>query len=173
MKKNARNPEIGLAHSCVGDGVASTCMVLLLIPHAREEKDQLTNEEAALLEAALRLWDKCDLFSGEQVAGVKTVFRRVFGLEDDTVLMGSVLPDAIVLQTQPGPQAEAGQGGQFFVMISPDAGEVGAERWEALEVCTEGTVCLFTKDVPFRTMLSLFDQSGARFTGVVLAADDK
>ena len=145
-------------------------MVLLLTPHAREEKDRLTNGETALLDEGLRLWEDDGLFSGEQVENVKGIFRRVFGLEEDAVLMGSVLPDAIVLQPQPGAEGVPVHGSQFYVMISPEAGEIGKD-WEALEVCTEGTVCWFTKDVPFRTMLSLFDQSGARFTGTFLAAD--
>lgn len=142
-------------------------MVLLLTPHAREEKDRLTNGETALLDEGLRLWEDDGLFSGDQVENVKGIFRRVFGLEDGAVLMGSVLPDAIVMQPQPGAEGVEAHGSQFYVMISPDAEEVDTD-WEALEVCTEGTVCWYTKDTPFRTMLNLFDQSAARFTGITL-----
>ncbi len=67
----------------------------------------LQTEEYALLLDAIQHWHDSALFSDEQVAQVKDIFKSVLGLPLNTVFVGSALPDAIV-----GSGREGGSGGR-------------------------------------------------------------
>ena len=103
----------------------------------------LPTEELALLDEALRLWHDPAQFSDERVAEVKGVFKKVFGLPDETVLAGSVVPDAIILQ--PG----GGETSTFYAIVQAEAPEDG---WEAVELAANGAIS-WAKDTPFRLIL--------------------
>ena len=108
----------------------------------------LTNEEHALLEEALKTWCDPAKFTDEKVGHVKEVFKKVFGLSPDTVLVGSTLPDAILLQSVNDVHL-------FYVFMQS---ETPGQAWEAMELFTEGCIT-FVNTIPFRLVLSLLADS--------------
>lgn len=95
-----------------------------------------------LLRDAIEHWYETDKFDDARVAQVKAVFRRVFELPADTVLMGSALPDAIVLQSPEDKHA-------FYAIV-----EAEDDAWEAMELNSDGFIS-FVRTVPFRYVLEL------------------
>jgi len=78
----------------------------------------------------------------KKIAQVKAVFRRVFELPAGTVLMGSALPDAIVLQSPEDKHT-------FYAIV-----EAEDDAWEAMELNSDGFIS-FVRTVPFRYVLEL------------------
>lgn len=92
-----------------------------------------TEEEHALLLTAIERWHDATRFSDEQVDQVKALFRRVFGLSHDTLLVGSALPDAIVLQSP-------GNRHRFYALVY-------SGPWEAMQLESDASI-------EFRTTIS-------------------
>lgn len=92
-----------------------------------------TEEEHALLLAAIERWHDAIRFSDEEVDQVKALFRRVFGLSHDTLLVGSALPDAIVLQSP-------GNRHRFYALVY-------SGPWEAMQLESDASI-------EFRTTIS-------------------
>lgn len=67
--------------------------------------------------------------------------------------MGSVLPDAVILQP-------AGDNHTFYVLMKDEDDGTG---WEGMELTCEGTFC-WMKDTPFRLILFFLSQSAAGMT---------
>lgn len=106
------------------------------------ESFSLATEEHTLLDEALAHWHDPSKFSDSQVAQVKDVFKKVFGLPEETVLAGSTLPDAVILQRSDDIQT-------FYVIVQA---ENPGEGWEAMELRSEGQVS-WAKTTPFRLVL--------------------
>ena len=104
-------------------------------------------------EDALNHWYEPTIFPDERVAQVKQVFKKVFGLPADTVLMGSTLPDAILLQPESDSQT-------FYVFVQS---ETTGQAWDAMEMGIEGSMT-FVKTTPFRLLLYLLSDSVAGMT---------
>ena len=107
----------------------------------------LPPEDHELLHRAIEQWHDLTQFSDEQVNRVKDVFRRVFGLSDDCLLVGSALPDAIVLQPPSGNMRS------YYAIVQIEDG-----AWEAMELDSDASLS-FTKTLPFRVVLALLATS--------------
>ena len=70
----------------------------------------------------------------------------MFELAEDTALVGSVLPDAIVLQP-------SGDNHTFYALVQEDDG-----GWEGMHLACEGSIA-WAKDVPFRLVLFFLSES--------------
>jgi hypothetical protein len=104
--------------------------------------------EHELLDEALCHWQDPSQFSDDQVLSVKSVFRRIFELPEDTVLAGSTLPDAIILQSPSDTKT-------YFVIMQKESPEQG---WEALELKCEGNIA-WAKNTPFRLVMFFLTES--------------
>ena len=104
-----------------------------------------------LLRDAIEHWYDTDKFDDARVAQVKAVFRRVFELPADTVLMGSALPDAIVLQSPEDKHT-------FYAIV-----EAEDDAWEAMELNSDGFIS-FERTVSFRYVLDLVALSSGGLT---------
>jgi hypothetical protein len=111
----------------------------------------LPPEDHVLLHDAIEHWYDTDKFDDEMVARVKTVFRSVFNLAADTVLMGSALPDAIVLQSPDDKHT-------FYAIV-----EAEDDAWEAMELNSDGFIT-FERSVSFRYILDLVALSAGGLT---------
>jgi hypothetical protein len=127
-----------------------------------------------LLHAALRDWYDMTAFTDEHVAQVKraprgaprgltrrsaaqvkALCKRIFQLPDDTNLVGSVLPDAVILQP-------AGNNHTFYALVQDEDNGGG---WECMELTCQGTFS-WMKDTPFRLVLFFLSQSAGGMTVV-------
>ena len=106
------------------------------------DKVSISTEEHVLLDEALAFWHDPSKFQDTQVAQVKDVFKKVFGLPEETVLAGSTLPDAVLLQRSDDIQT-------FYVIVQA---ENPGEGWEAMELRSEAQISL-VKTTPFRLVL--------------------
>ena len=113
-----------------------------------QELTVLTQAEHDLLKEGHKHWLDVDKFSEDQVLQVKGVFKKVFGIPEDTMLMGVSFPDAIVLQP-------VGDEHIFYAMVTNEGGEGG---WEAMELESEG-ILEWVTTVPFRLVLALLSTS--------------
>ncbi len=104
----------------------------------------VTQAEHALLLAAIERWHDATQFSDEDVRQVKTLFRRVFGLRNDMILVGSALPDAIVMQSPDIPHT-------FYALVY-------SGPWEAMELESDALI-EFKASVPFTTILTFLTDS--------------
>jgi hypothetical protein len=114
----------------------------------------LPPEDHVLLLEAIQHWHDSIQFSDEQVAQVKAIFRSVFGLQPDTVLVGSALPDAIVLQPPHG------NGRVFYAIVQAEGG-----AWEAMELESDAQLT-FSKSMCFRLLLAFLSDSTGGLTHV-------
>lgn len=114
----------------------------------------LPPEDHTLLRDAIEHWHDMAKFDDEKVARVKGVFRIVFDLAPDTILVGSALPDAIVLQT-PGDRHT------FYAIVQEETAGGGA--WEAMELNSDGDIT-FNYSTPFRLILELLALSTGGLT---------
>jgi hypothetical protein len=114
---------------------------------------QLSLEEQNLLRDAVQNWYNQALFTDEDVAQVKGIFRKVFDLPPDTILAGSTLPDAIVLQSSANRQI-------FYALVQS---EDDAGAWEGMELESDGQIT-FTNSIPFRLVLHLLADSTGGLT---------
>ena len=119
-----------------------------------------SSEEVELLLMALAKWGRPDQFTDAHVRQVKEIFRRAFSLAPGTVLVGSVLPDAIMLQ-QPG------DGNRFYALqtallpeVSPGADPAGSS-WEILDItCTGEETLSWAPGVALSTVLGVLEGTG-------------
>lgn len=123
-----------------------TSQLTILCP----ESFSLATEEHVLLDEALAFWHDPSKFPDEKVAHVKDVFKKVFGLPEETVLAGSTLPDAVILQSSDDIQT-------FYVIVQA---ENPGEGWEAMELRSEGQIS-WAKTTPFRLVLFFLAESVA------------
>ena len=86
--------------------------------------EALSPSEDALLKRAVGEWNDADAFADDDVERVKTLFRRVFGVE--CPLKGSTAEDALLLEET----AEDDLVRLYAVQVK-DAGELRWVRWEA------------------------------------------
>lgn len=105
----------------------------------------LSAQELILLQRAITDWHDQALFTDDQVLQVKSLARRIFNLPDDTVLVGSTVPDAIILQ----PATPAQAASRFCVLMRDDH---ESDEWVALDLETEASI-VFPKTTPFKTVL--------------------
>jgi hypothetical protein len=126
-----------------------TAQVTIIAP----ESFFLATEEHELLDEALAFWNDSSKFPDAKVDHVKSVFKRVFGLPEETVLAGSTLPDAVVLQSSDDTQT-------FHVIVQA---ENPGEGWEAMELKSEGQIS-WAKTTPFRLVLFFLADSAAGMT---------
>ena len=111
------------------------------------KSEELLGSECELLSEAMVRWTDLDGFSDEQVARVKAIFARVFGLASSVQLVGSTFPDAIMLQ-------EAGNNGVFYGLIKSD------DEWEAFKLdCCEGEAMSWAPGVRVKQVLALLADS--------------
>ena len=110
-----------------------------------------TEEEHALLLTAIERWHDATQFSNEQVDQVKALFRRVFGLSHDTLLVGSALPDAIVLQSP-------GNRHRFYALVY-------SGPWEAVRLESDALV-EFKSGLEFSLLLHFLSDSTGGLTSV-------
>lgn len=114
------------------------------------------------MQSALANWANSVLFTDDHVRQVKTLFRDVFGLPDDTSLAGSVVPDAIILQST--------QASRFYVLMQGDSDSTTITRdsnsdkngaWTAMELDTgdPDTTMVFAKTTPFKDLLACLAES--------------
>lgn len=122
----------------------------------------LPPEDHTLLRDAIEHWHDMAKFDDEKVARVKGVFRIVFDLAPDTILVGSALPDAIVLQT-PGDRHT------FYAIVQEETAGGGA--WEAMELNSDGDIT-FNYSTPFRLILELLALSTGGLTGMYSRWED-
>jgi hypothetical protein len=115
-----------------------------------------TDEELALLCAALTKWTKPKEFTDAHVSRVKDIFRRAFSLAPGTLLVGSVLPDAIVLQ-------RGGRSGFLALQLTADeGGSSSSSSWEMLEIAfTNEETLAWAPGVSLHTVLEMLEMSGA------------
>ena len=126
-----------------------------------QEQTVLTGEEHALLKEGQEHWLDHEVFSEDQVLQVKGVFRKVFGIPEETVLMGVTFPDAIVLQP-------VGNEHLFYALVTLEDGSGG---WEAMELESDG-VLQWVTTVPFRLVLALLKTSVCGMTEKTKALGD-
>jgi hypothetical protein len=86
--------------------------------------EALSQEEDALIKRAVGEWNDDNAFGDDDVERVKTLFRRVFGVE--CPLKGSTAEDALLLEET----AEDDLVRLYAVQVK-DAGELRWVRWEA------------------------------------------
>ena len=116
------------------------------------ESCELPPADHQLLRDALKDWYATEAFTDDHVKQVKAVFRKIFGFQDDTLLVGSVLPDAIILQPE-------GDCHTFYILMQDEDG-LG---WDGKKIVCEGTFC-WAKAIPFRTILMLLSHSAGGMT---------
>lgn len=98
---------------------------------------------------ALEHWKNPSVFTDDLVDKVKKLTITVFGLPDDTTLMGSAVPDAIILQpTLPS---------KFYVLMRDDD-KKESKDWTAIELTTEAYI-QFRNNTPFSELLYLLAES--------------
>ncbi len=120
----------------------------------RPETCEILPAEHQLLRDALKDWNDTAAFTNDHVALVKNVFRKIFRLPDGAILVGSVLPDAVIMQPE-------GDSHAFYVLMKPEDPE--DQGWEAKELACEGTFRL-AKDIPFRMVLFMLSHSTGGMT---------
>ncbi len=108
----------------------------------------LSEQQQDLLQRAITDWHDLALFPDDQVLQVKSIARRIFDLPDDATLVGSTVPDAIILQTA----TDALAASRFCVLMRGDSDPNNADEWIALDLETEGHM-FFPKTTPFKTVL--------------------
>lgn len=118
------------------------------------ESCEIPPEDHQLLRDALKDWYATEVFTDDHVTQVKAVFRKIFTLPDEATLVGSVLPDAIIMQPE-------GDSHTFYVLMRPE--DPADQGWEARELTCEGMFC-WAKDIPFRTVLFLLSHSAGGMT---------
>ena len=113
-----------------------------------------------LLLTALSKWENPSEFTNEDVRRVKEIFRRAFSMAPGTVLIGGVLPDAIMLQ-------QVGQNQTFYALqvvqlpeMSPGADPAGSS-WEILEItCRNHETLSWAPGVALSTVLGVLEGTG-------------
>ena len=113
----------------------------------------LATEEHVLFDEALAFWQDPSKFPDEKVAQIKDVFKKVFGLPEETVLAGSTLPDAVILQSSDEIHT-------FYVIVQA---ENPGEGWEGMELRCAGPIS-WAKTTPFRLVLYFLANSMAGMT---------
>ena len=108
----------------------------------------LSEPQRDLLQRAITDWHDHTLFPDDQVLQVKSIARRIFDLPGDAPLVGSTVPDAIILQTA----TDALAASRFCVLMRGDSDPNNADDWTALDLETEGSI-VFPKSTPFKTVL--------------------
>jgi len=108
----------------------------------------LSEPQRNLLQRAITDWHDPTLFPDDQVLQVKSIARQIFDLPNDTHLVGSTVPDAIILQTA----TECLAASRFCVLMQGDSDLNNADEWIALDLETEGHI-FFPKTTPFKTVL--------------------
>ncbi len=112
-----------------------------------------SNEELELLFAALTKWTKPNEFTDAHVSRVKEIFRRAFSLAPGTQLVGSVLPDAIVLQ-------RVGDNGFLALQLTTEG--QSSPSWEILEIAfTNEETLAWAPGVSLHTVLEMLERSDA------------
>jgi hypothetical protein len=100
-------------------------MAMKLTRYTESEQTMLTKEEHALLKEGHEHWLDHEVFTEEQVLRVKGIFKKVFGIPEETLLMGVSFPDAIVLQP-------VGNEHLFYALVTIEDNEESG-GWEAME----------------------------------------
>lgn len=118
----------------------------------------LSDQQRSLLQRALTEWHNHALFTDDDVLQVKAVVRQIFNLPCDAPLVGSSVPDAIILQT-----ATAAQTMSCFCVLMRD--ETDPNEWSALELESEASI-VFPKTTPFKTVLYFLSNSTNGLTRV-------
>jgi hypothetical protein len=114
----------------------------------------LSDAEAALLRRAFEGWDSVDAFSDAEVAEVKALFARVFGVEDAARLAGHTIADALLLRERDGCVP-------YYAAVCSDN---AAWTWQRVDVLPDGDRVLMRSEIldpslPFATMLILLGHS--------------
>lgn len=122
----------------------------------------LTEEERALLKEGHASWFDFEAFTQDKVDQVKEIFKKAFGLPNDTNLVGLTFPDAIVLQP-------TGDEHTFYAMVTAESD--AAEPWEAMRLVSEGTLC-WVRTTPFRLVLCLLGQSVCGMTTEITPSNE-
>jgi hypothetical protein len=130
------------------------------------ERFDLTPEELAKIEMGLDFWHNHERFSDQNVEDVKGVFKRIFGIPSNVILMGMTFPDSIVMQPSNDEHV-------FYALVTVENREDGRRtgEWEALELRSEGLMYWVTT-TPLRLVLSLLSASACGITHEVKKKDD-
>lgn len=113
----------------------------------------IAESECALVRDAVNAWHDQDLFPEPRVIEVKSLFRRLFQLPPETVLVGSALPDAVVLSSPPPEDSDLST---FYAVVLPSENQNGA--FECMRLDTECAIT-FSTNVSFRDMLLFLNDS--------------
>jgi hypothetical protein len=121
-------------------------MTSRLTLYPRERYASLLQNEKTLLQEALETWQDPVQFTDERVALVKDIFKKAFCLYPEMQLVGSTLPDAIVLQ-------DIGDNHTFFaITLSPN------NEWDLIKLESESQIS-WTKHNPFNQVLKSLSNS--------------
>lgn len=109
----------------------------------------LAESDVRLLTNGITSWHDHVSFPDSSVAEVKALFRRVFCLPGETVLVGSAVPDAIVL-------SDGGANAHFYALVMPDLPHDTA--WECMELESDSFIS-FSSHLSFRDLLFMLSTS--------------
>ena len=113
----------------------------------------MSEGERALVVNAICSWHDQESFSDESVLRVKSLFRKLFSLPPDTVLVGSAVPDAVILSAPLLDRASAVA--RFFAVVKPEASD---GRWECMQLDADCFIS-FSNQTRFRELVHLLNAS--------------
>lgn len=130
------------------------------------ERYELTTDEHVKINMGLDFWHDHSRFSDEQVDEVKGIFRKIFGIPPNVILMGMTFPDSIVLQPSNDEHI-------FYALLAVENEEDGSRTggWEALELKSDGIIYWVTS-TPLRLVLSLLASGSGGITHEIKKKND-